>query len=292
MLMRIVSCMLRVELGLMIAPPVEHLPSIVSSLLAVLGLSSDPAQIDDIVPVLIDLVKRDESTGGKLGDKLVKWLQIEGDKAANSTKASTPAGLLPYTFLNLALLQELNRSRDTFGTSTTFTDLINSLALLTDAIEARETDPSTSTLHPSAKITRFRRKVGIRIWRTIRDIRESIPTIIDTLTKSSTSKSAVLLRHVIGVCLRLKSSAKRPLNGRETVEGSKGKIVDWYTTNVLGSKVIVPRHTSGALNEFHKEFTDIETLSGKILPTAEKMLLRSPEVALDRKLHHSLLAVC
>lgn len=266
---------------LMIAPPTEHLPSIVSSLLAVLGLSSDPAQIDDIVTVLIDLVKRDEKTGGKLGDKLVKWLQIEGDKAANSTKASTPAGLLPYTFLNLALLQQLGSSRDNFNATSTFNDLINSLALLTDAIEARELDPSTSTLHPTAKITRFRRKVGIRIWRTIRDIRECIPTIIETLTKSSTPKSAVLLRHVIGVCLRLKSSAKRPLNGRETVEGIKGKIVDWYTTNVLGSKVIVPRHTSGALNEFHKEFTDIDTLSTKVLPTAEKMLLRSPEVALD-----------
>jgi len=259
------------------------LPSIVSSLLAVLGLSSDPAQIDDIVNILVELVKRDESSGGKLGDKLVKWLQIEGDKAANSTKASTPAGLLPYTFLNLALLSELNRSRSrsTFNTTSTFSDLIHSLALLTDAVEARELDPSASTTHPSAKIGRFRRKVGIRIWRTIRDIRESIPTIIDTLTKSTTPKSAVLLRHVIGVCLRLKSSAKRPLNGRETVEENKGKIVDWYTTNVLGSKVVVGRHTSGALNEFHKEFVDIDTLSTKILPTSEKMLLRSPEVALD-----------
>jgi hypothetical protein len=252
-------------------------------LLAVLGLSSDPAQIDDIVSVLVELVKRDEqkSEGAKLGDKLVKWLQIEGDKSANSTKASTPAGLLSYTFLTLALLSELNKSRTTFITTSTFTDLINSLALLTDAIESRETDPSTSTLHPTAKINRFRRKVGIRIWRVIRDIRESIPTIIDIFTKSSTPKSAVLLRHVVGVCLRLKSSAKRPLNGRQTLEESEGKIVDWYTTNVLGSKVVVGRHTSGALNEFHKEFVDIETLSGKVLPTAEKMLLRSPEVALD-----------
>jgi hypothetical protein len=78
----------------MIAPAAEHVPAIVSSLLPVLQLSSDPQQIDDIIAILVDLVKRDElkseSKGPKLGDKLVKWLQIEGDKAANSTKAYVP----------------------------------------------------------------------------------------------------------------------------------------------------------------------------------------------------------
>jgi hypothetical protein len=85
------------------------------------------------------------------------------------------------------------------------------------------------------------------------------------------------------VCFRLKSSAKRPLQGREVLEENKGKIVEWYTANILGSKVALARHTSSSLNEFHAEYVDIETLSGKILPTAEKMLLRSPEVALERK---------
>jgi len=73
-----------------VAPPAEHVPAILSSLLAVLQLSSEPKQIDDIVAVLVELVKRDErksEQGVKLGDKLVKWLQIEGDKAASNTKA-------------------------------------------------------------------------------------------------------------------------------------------------------------------------------------------------------------
>jgi hypothetical protein len=73
-----------------VAPPAEHVPAVLSSLLAVLQLSSEPKQIDDIVAVLVELVKRDErksEQGVKLGDKLVKWLQIEGDKAANNTKA-------------------------------------------------------------------------------------------------------------------------------------------------------------------------------------------------------------
>jgi hypothetical protein len=113
--------------------------------------------------------------------------------------------------------------------------------------------------------------------------------MIDILTKSTSAKSAVLLRHVVGVCLRLKVSKKRPLEGREVLEENKGKIVDWYTANILGSKVALAHHTSGSLNEFHAEFVDIDTLSAKVLPTAEKMLLRSPEVALDRK---SLLWIC
>jgi hypothetical protein len=107
--------------------------------------------------------------------------------------------------------------------------------------------------------------------------------MINQLTKSTNPKSAVILRHLIGVCLRVKPSANRPFDGRQVLEGEKGKIVDWYTANILGSKVILPRHTSQALTEFLGEFVDIGTLSSKVLPTAEKMLLRSPEVALDCK---------
>ena len=39
-----------------------------------------------------------------------------------------------------------------------------------------------------------------------------------------------------------------------------------------------------ALSEFLANFVSYETLSTKLVPTAERMLLRSPEIALDSKL--------
>jgi hypothetical protein len=268
-----------------------------------LALSTDPQQVDDIVAVLVGLVQRDENKAGaegsgpKLGDKLAKWTTIEGDKAANNTKAyvpfidymlavltfrSTPAGLLPYTFLNLALLQTLSHARPSFDTTSTFTDLFNTLALLADATESRAINTS------SRKTDRLLHKFGVRTWRMMRDLRESLPVMLDILTKSTSPRSAVLLGHLVGVCLRLKSSANRPLKGRELLEENKDKVIVYYCSNVLGSKTVLPKHESEALNEFHDEFLDLDTLTSKMMPTAEKMLLRSPEVALDRKwfTHH------
>lgn len=117
----------------------------------------------------------------------------------------------------------------------------------------------------------------------MRDLRESLPVMLGDLTKSTSPRSAVLLGHLIGVCLRLKSSANRPLKGRELLEENKDKIVGYYCASILGSKTALAKHQSEALNEFHREFVDLDTLSTKILPTAEKMLLRSPEVALEGK---------
>jgi hypothetical protein len=276
-------------------------------LLAVLQLSTDPGQIDDIVSILGGLVQRDENKSGagaegsgpKLGDKLAKWLTIEGDKAANNPKAyvhfhwltvtlirvlmtrSTPAGLVSYIFLDLTLTQTLAHARQSFDKTSTFTDLFNTLSLLLDAIEARAADSSSAG--PSAKTHRLLHKVGVRVWRMMRDIRESLPVMLDTLTRSTSPRSAILLKHVVGVCLRLKSSPKRPLKGRELLEEWKDKIVGYYCTSILGSKTVLPKHSSEALNEFLTEFMDIDILSSKMMPTAEKMLLRSPEVALDRE---------
>jgi hypothetical protein len=57
----------------------------------------------------------------------------------------------------------------------------------------------------------------------------------------------------------------------------------YYSTHILGSKTPVPRYVSAAFKEFLHEFVDEKTLTEKLLPVSEKMLLRSPEVALDRE---------
>lgn len=75
----------------MSAPPPAQVPALLQATLSALQLVTDPQQIDEVVAVLAELVKRDEGLVEgkmKLGDKLVKWSSIEGEKTANHTKAS------------------------------------------------------------------------------------------------------------------------------------------------------------------------------------------------------------
>lgn len=79
-------------MALMKAPPAAQIPALLQSILSVLQTVTDPQQIDEVVAVLVDLVKRDEELAEgsgkmKLGDKLVKWLVLEGEKTVNNTKA-------------------------------------------------------------------------------------------------------------------------------------------------------------------------------------------------------------
>lgn len=79
------------------APPPAQVPALLQSTLSALQLVTDPQQIDEVIAVLAELVKRDEGlTEGKmkLGDKLVKWSSIEGEKTANNTKASVECSSL------------------------------------------------------------------------------------------------------------------------------------------------------------------------------------------------------
>lgn len=71
------------------------------------------------------------------------------------------------------------------------------------------------------------------------------------------SRVAVLLGHVIGVALRLKETkTKKVNNGRVVIEEKRvstivsgdadgqDAVVNFYSTNILGSKTVVPRYAS------------------------------------------------
>lgn len=74
-------------------------------------------------------------------------------------------------------------------------------------------------------------------------------------------------------------------------------ITSFYSTHILSAKTAVPRYASvsppflryslltfaqRAFSPYLAEFISYSTLSDKLIPTAERMLLRSPETALDR----------
>lgn len=187
---------------------------------------------------------------------------------------ATPAGVLPYVHLDLALLQTLSKTRPTFSQSPQFADLLNTLAILLDTVEARENKSY------ALRTIRYKRRVGIKVWRMARDIRETIPAMLDLLLKSTSWKQAVLIGHIIGVCLRLRPSTKRLFEGQKILSDYKDKILDYYAISIIGSKTALPARASSALTEFNREYVTLDVLSSKLLPTAEKMLLRSPEIAL------------
>ena len=104
--------------------------------------------------------------------------------------------------------------------------------------------------------------------------------MFDVLLKSTSAKQAVLIGHLVGVCIRLRPSQKRPLEGTKIMTDYKDKIIDYYAIAIIGSRTSLPAHSSAALKEFSREYVTLDILSSKLLPTAEKMLLRSPEVTL------------
>lgn len=71
------------------APPTEHVLEVFTILVAVVPLLTAPDHVDQILVVLIDLIKRDEETLERqlgLGDKVAKWVTAEVDKVSSPTK--------------------------------------------------------------------------------------------------------------------------------------------------------------------------------------------------------------
>ncbi len=82
---------------------------------------------------------------------------------------------MPYLFTMLALLSTFKSTRaplDTFTSSQHFEELVLSIAIVLDAIEAREQKGKEN-----AKTGRHRRKVGIRLWRFLREVGQIIRSL-------------------------------------------------------------------------------------------------------------------
>lgn len=134
------------------------------------------------------LVKRDEQLSeGKLqlGDKLVKWVSVEVDKATSASRTTTSGQLSPYLFTVLGLVSTLYSTRSTaLASSPQFGELLVTLATVLDAMEAR-----SHLGKETAKDARYRRKVGIRTWRILRQVRLPLPTSLMRLASRGLAPS-------------------------------------------------------------------------------------------------------
>ncbi|KAI9811171.1 MAG: translational activator of GCN4 [Pycnora praestabilis] len=106
---------------------------------------------------------------------------------------------------------------------------------------------------------------------------DAVRTVVARLTAKAaapTAKNAVFLGVVAGVCSRIPK-------GKEIVCSLKKDYYDFYVREVIGSKIVVPRHIANGLYDFFIAFTTKQELQNQIIPPVEKALLRAPEVVLN-----------
>ncbi|KAG0253420.1 translational activator of GCN4 [Actinomortierella ambigua] len=121
--------------------------------------------------------------------------------------------------------------------------------------------------------------------RCLRKNSSSIPLYLEHLTTASTTptfQNAVLLGTVVDVALRLKSKAAA---GKQAVETFKDAIIKYYVSNLISSKQAVPARSATAFNDFFRHFVSLDTYKASIQPTAERSVLRAPEIVLGLLVH-------
>ncbi|KAG9251722.1 armadillo-type protein [Emericellopsis atlantica] len=87
------------------------------------------------------------------------------------------------------------------------------------------------------------------------------------------AKNSPLLGLIAGVSARI--GEMKPL-----LESHKPQYYEFYTREVVGSKVAVERHVASGLRDFFTEFSTLEEIEKQVVPTLEKGLLRAPEIIL------------
>ncbi|OZJ04029.1 hypothetical protein BZG36_03770 [Bifiguratus adelaidae] len=90
-------------------------------------------------------------------------------------------------------------------------------------------------------------------------------------------KKAPFLGVVIGTLLHAKQNVK---DAEQVVEKYKSDILKFYVAHIISSKTIVPEHCATGLNIFFQRCVTEDGFVRDVLPTLEKMVLRSPEAAL------------
>lgn len=106
--------------------------------------------------------------------------------------------------------------------------------------------------------------------------KKALEAAIKVLTSKQTqptAKHSLILGVIAGVCARspLLKTMFAPL---------KSSYYEFYTREVIGSRVTIPIHIADGLGDFFAAFATREELNAEIMPNIEKGLLRSPEIIL------------
>ncbi len=195
--------------------------------------------------------------------QLVETLKRESHKAAIAV--STAFVLVEWCSV---IIQHLSGTPqwDTFGKEILLSDA--------EALEKCHQQPSKPSMARSAVV------VTRRAFRKLLGHAETGKSSLEAAIMTLTAKQgqpiagyAVILGVIAGVCTRLPSI-------KAVLEPLKTKYYEFYTREVVGSRVMVPYHTAAGLGDFFAGFSTAKEIKAELMPTIEKGLLRSPEVIL------------
>ncbi|KZT41926.1 ARM repeat-containing protein [Sistotremastrum suecicum HHB10207 ss-3] len=224
--------------------------------------------------LVVAIALKDEGKTSKPGTSefVLSWLNRELSRLCRDSPGG--ASFAPtncYVLLNWACALYsglvLNRDTDAFLHSAEFPLLVVSLALAIDFILS-----DSSRAKPT-----MRRSALVRVRRALRNAPNTIFQLIHTLTTSSpVVTNAALVGVAVDVTIRLKNRADLTI-----LEAAKPLVVTFQNQVLIASKVPVPTHSSAAFHDFVKTVVSEQDLQEFYLPTIEKALLRSPEIALS-----------
>lgn len=223
-----------------------------------------------------------ESGHGKVVKGVVAWLHKETESTCRTTKDGTPrtarnrrANLAQWaSSLYASFTATCMQRRVECSTSPCWDPLVRALASAYDAVVV-ETSAQSSVVKNTTVATR----------RAIRTSYPCIPALLHTLTSMQTPSSVPLLGLVADVCLRLRAGAESAKGteqgkGRTFLREAKSSILSAYIHVVVCSKTPVPFHVRNALHDFIAADVTEDELESAIRPTMEKMMLRSPDIAM------------
>lgn len=173
------------------------------------------------------------------------------------------------TWIDLLLTRTLQQQNNT-----AVTQLVNAQALLLDTLVC---DQDRKTISKSALV---------EVRRTIRQNATAIPTLIDAALSNAQTctpsyRNAVLIGTIIDTSLRLKQ--KLTEQGQQMIVDAKSQLNEYYLKNIMSARTAAPVPVLDAFGDFVHSFVPEDVFTKEYVPVIEKIMLRSPEVALRGK---------
>ncbi|SPO29720.1 related to translation activator GCN1 [Ustilago trichophora] len=238
--------------------------------------------------IAVDQAAASPESIGPVAKHALAWLKREAERICKpsptgSTNTSLPTVTALHAYvcaLYSTLCSPFTASNNTSKPQAlpTWDPLVQLLATTYDAILA-DTMGRESVKKNAITLTR----------RTLRNAHPCMPQLIRTLCATSTPaaaiRSAALLGEAIGCCVRLRAGSEQVKGapdgvGLGYVNDAKKEILVFYSTQIVASKTVVPQHSIRAFDDFIAFQVTEDDLASTLRPQLEKMLLRSPEVAL------------
>lgn len=278
-------------------PPAENAMEVVDVLLDQLPRTTYQPLLDAIVATLCGLIAREQedavSNGGSTTDAIVRFLETVTSDLGSPSRTVAPSTLLPYLILANESFSLLSRQAVTATTSLTDSSRLQSLLLSNArALNVILSDPSEFAPEEAASDSKRRGKIGAgaakatirkgaitRCRRMLRNRHTLLPDALDQLLRQSETFALPLLGVAVGVALRLRGD-KQSEAGQGWVANRKQAILKLYLSMVLSSKTPVASHTIASIDDLWVSLTTEADFGDEILPMADKMLVRSPEIAL------------